>query len=146
MPPDRRAEEIPLAKSPDGTVEVKVVAGKCFGIESDVFTETPTMFWDVRMLQATTLEEEIPKDYNAFIYVLDGTIHVGESDSTTGTHGSCFLLGPGESVKVISDGKARFVVIAGKPLNEPIVTHGPFVMNSREEIVQAFRDYTAGYF
>lgn len=124
---------------------MKVIAGKCFGIESKVFTVTPTLFWDVHMLQKAIFEEKIPVDYNAFMYVLSGTIQTG-SKREVGKHGSCVIFGPGESVKVVSEGKARFVILAGKPLNEPTVQHGPFVMNTREEIMQAFRDYSANKF
>lgn len=139
------ADEVPLAKSKDGRIEVKVIAGKCLGIESKVFTVTPTLFWDVRLLQKATFEEKIPVDYNAFMYVLNGTVHTG-SKREAGKHGSCIVFGPGESVRVSSEGNARFVILAGKPLNEPIVQHGPFVMNTREEIMQAFRDYSANKF
>lgn len=98
------------------------------------------------MQKSTTFEERIPVEYNAFIYVIRGTIHVGETKENVGTHGSCMVLGRGDLVKVSSEGKARFVVLGGKPLNEPVVQHGPFVMNTREEIMQAFQDYSAGKF
>lgn len=142
------AEQVPLAKSKDGRVQVKVIAGKCLGIESRVFTQTPTLYWDITMDGQTTFEEKIPKDYNAFMYVLRGTVHVGD-DNHVGTHGSCIVFAhgtTGDSVKVASDDGARFVVLAGKPLNEPIVQHGPFVMNTREEIRQAFQDFSADKF
>lgn len=98
------------------------------------------------MQKATTFEEKLPVEYNVFIYVIRGTVNVGGSKDNVGTHGSCMVLGPGESVKVTSEGKARFVVLGGKPLNEPVVQHGPFVMNTREQIMQAFQDYSAGKF
>lgn len=121
------------------------MAGKCFDVESKVFTATPTLYWDVKLLDSATFEERIPTEYNAFIYVLEGTVHTGEKEAV-GKHGSCIVYGPGEGIKVTSHGKARFVVLAGKPLNEPVVQHGPFVMNSREEIMQAFQDYSDGKF
>lgn len=136
---------MPLASSDDGSVQVKVIAGKCLGVESNVFTVTPTLFWDVRMNATTTFSEQIPEEFNAFIYVLEGKVRVGE-EGVEGTHATCLTLGPGHSVSVMSEGKARFVVLAGLPLNEPVVQHGPFVMNTREQIKQAFRDYSAGKF
>lgn len=139
------AEDIPLARSQDGKVEVKVIAGKCYGITSNVFTETPTLYWDVCTKMTATFEEVVPEEYNAFIYVLNGVVQAGKKD-IVGTHGSCMVFGPGETVKVKSDGPARFVVLAGKPLHEPVVQHGPFVMNSQEQIMQAIRDYSAGRF
>lgn len=139
------ADEVPVAKNSDGTIEVRVIAGKCFDVESKVFTVTPTLFWDVSMLKTATFEEQIPSNYNAFIYVLNGSIATGEADAH-GKHGSCIVLGPGDGIKVKSAGPARFVVLAGQPLNEPVVQHGPFVMNTRDQILQAFRDYEAGKF
>lgn len=139
------ARNIPLAKSADGGIEVKVIAGRCFGVESGVFTQTPTIFWDVRMLGAGTFEECVPEHYNAFVYVLDGDVVSGKKGHE-GRHGSCFVYGDGEGVRVSSKGKARFVVLAGEPLNERVVQHGPFVMNSNEQILKAFRDYQDGKF
>lgn len=136
---------MPLAKSDDGLIEAKVIAGKCLGVESNVFTQTPTLYWDVRTKGATTFTESISEHYNAFIYVLSGTIMTGKRD-VEGTHGTCIVFGPGESVKVKATGEARFVVLAGEPLNEPVVQQGPFVMNTREQIMEAFRDYSNGKF
>lgn len=136
---------MPSAKSADGLIEAKVIAGKCLGVESRVFTQTPTLYWDVRTKAATTFTEEIPEHYNAFLYVLSGTIKAGTKD-IEGTHGTCVVLGPGQTVSVKSTGEARFVVLAGEPLNEPVVQHGPFVMNTREQIMEAFRDYSNGKF
>lgn len=126
-------------------IEVKVIAGKCLGVESAVFTQTPTLYWDVRTNGATTFAEQIPEHYNAFMYVLSGTVMTGKNDQK-GTHGTCVVFGPGESVSVRADGKSRFVILAGEPLNEPVVQHGPFVMNTREQIMEAFRDYSKGKF
>lgn len=139
------AEDVPLAKSEDGLIEVKVIAGKCLGVESKVFTETPTLYWDVRTNGATTFSEVVPEEYNAFVYVLDGKVKSGKGN-VEGTHGTCMLYGAGQGVQVSTKGKARFVVLAGLPLNEPVVQHGPFVMNTRDQILQAFRDYSAGKF
>lgn len=136
---------MPLAKSDDGLIEVKVIAGKCLGVESRVFTVTPTLYWDVRMKGAGTFVERVPEEYNAFLYVLEGTVTAGRKERE-GTHGTCMVFGAGDSVCVTSKGRARFVVLAGKPLNEPVVQHGPFVMNTREQIMKAFRDYQEGKF
>lgn len=137
---------MPLATNEDKSIEVKVIAGKCFDVESKVFTATPTLYWDVRMLKSTTFQESIPEGYNAFIYVLEGEIRTGK-EQHKGSHGSCIVFKQdGDAIQVTSDGPARFVVLAGKPIGEPIVQHGPFVMNTREEIFKAFRDYQANKF
>lgn len=136
---------MPTAKNGDGSIEVKVIAGRCYDVESKVFTQTPTLYWDVQTLKAATFEQELPPEYNAFVYVLSGKVTTGKKD-VEGEHGTCIVYGPGEGVQIKSEGKARFVVLAGQPLNEPVVQHGPFVMNTREQIAQAFRDYSAGKF
>jgi quercetin 2,3-dioxygenase len=141
------ASDIPSAKSPDGKVTVKVIAGECFGVVSPVFSKTPTMYLDMTMEPNAALHElAIPKSFNAFIYVLDGSIKVAEH-SENGVHGSCLVLTSGDTVSAVAgSGGARIVVIGGEPIGESVVQHGPFVMNTREEIMQAFRDYEDGKF
>jgi quercetin 2,3-dioxygenase len=141
------ATDIPSAKSPDGKVTAKVVAGECFGITSPVFSKTPTMYLDVTMEPNAVLSDlAVPKSYNVFIYIIDGTLVVA-NHSESGVHGSCLVLTSGDSVSAVAGKEgARFVLIGGEPIGEPVVQHGPFVMNTREEILQAFRDYEAGKF
>ena len=140
------SDKIPTATNDDGSVSVKVIAGKCLGVESPVFTATPSMYWDVTMKKGAEFEEVIPNDYNAFVYVLGGTVNIGKNQQQ-GEHGTCAILGDGDTVLVkAGENGARFVVVSGRPNNEPIVQHGPFVMNTRKEIQQAFTDYAAGKF
>lgn len=139
------SEDIPLAKSHDGKVEVKVIAGKCYGVESAVFTETPTLYWDVRTNDAAVFKEKVPEDYNLFVYVLEGSVKSGKRD-IEGTHGTCMMFGAGDQMEITADGKSRFVVLGGLPLNEPVVQMGPFVGTTREQVMQAYRDYSAGKF
>lgn len=142
---ERNPEDVPMATSPDGKVSVKVISGTCYGVTSDVYTATPTSYWDVTASRGAAFEEDIPKECNAFVYVLDGSVTV---DGKDGEHGTCAILGDGDKVQVKNAGRnnARFLVISGRPHNDPIVQHGPFVMNTREEIQQATRDYNAGLF
>jgi quercetin 2,3-dioxygenase len=90
----------------------------------------------------------VPGDHNAFVYVFEGSASVGPAPAarTLATH-CAGVLGPGDRVEVTAgaDG-ARFLLLAGRPLNEPLVQYGPFVMNTREEIEQALRDYQSGNF
>lgn len=141
------AKDVPLATSPDGKTTAKVIAGKCFGVESSVFTVTPTMYLDMTMQpHASLVELPVPAQYNGFIYCLDGALTVA-GHAEIARHGSCVELGDGDAVSAVAGSEgARFVLIAGSPIGEPVVQHGPFVMNTREEIMQAFRDYSAGKF
>jgi redox-sensitive bicupin YhaK (pirin superfamily) len=86
----------------------------------------------------------LPAGHNAFVYVYVGNAIVGAS-STALERGEIALLSHGDSVRIVA-GKddCRLILVAARPLNEPIARYGPFVMNTREEIYQAFEDYKAG--
>ncbi len=123
-----------------------MIAGVCYGTESPVFTATPSMYWDVHMKPNSVFQENIQVTYNAFVYVLKGIVKIGPKEAR-GEHGSCAIFGKGDYIVIKSSSEsARFVVIAGEPNGEPIVQHGPFVMNTREQIRKAFEDYSAGKF
>jgi len=89
-------------------------------------------------------EAPITQGYNAFLYLYEGDSTVGD-DGQALKRRTAGLLSDGDSVRVqAGDKEARFLLLAGKPLNEPIVQYGPFVMNTREEIEQAVLDYQSG--
>lgn len=125
----------------EGGVHAKVIAGQLLGVSSPVKTRTPTMYIDIKIEPNTTFVHAIPTEYNAFLYTIEGEALFGDADSHSGPH-TTILLGKGDSFKVQTLEKAvHFVLIAGKPLNEPVVQYGPFVMNSQEQIMEAMRDY-----
>lgn len=135
------ASEIPSVEK-DG-VSVKVIAGESLGVSSPVFTRTPTMYLDFTLQPGASVHQPVPEGWNGFAYTLSGTAVFDDVESSP--HHT-LQLGPGDGIRVENKGTepARFVLIAGKPLNEPVVQHGPFVMNTREEIMQAFNDYQYG--
>jgi quercetin 2,3-dioxygenase len=141
------ADDIPTAVSPDGGTTVKVLAGEAFGVKSSIFTMTPTMYLDVRMEANVAFTDlPIPESYNGFIYCIDGSVNVADHEEN-GHEGSCIVLTAGDSVSAVAGSQgARFVIIAGEPINEPVFSAGPFVLSSRERLEQAFRDYSAGKF
>jgi len=105
---------------------------------------TDPLYLDVHLPAGTVFETQIGPGYNAFLYLYEGDATVGE-DRQALTRRSAGLLSDGDSVKVqAGDTEARFLLLAGKPLNESIVQYGPFVMNTREEIEQAVSDYQSG--
>jgi redox-sensitive bicupin YhaK (pirin superfamily) len=112
-----------------------------------VYTRTPTMFLDFTLDPGATVNQKVPKGWNGFVYVLQGSAAFG-TPRTVGRPHETLQLGAGETLTVSNDGAesesngpCRFVLVAGQPLNEPIEQHGPFVMNDREGIQQAIRDY-----
>jgi len=141
-----RDEEIPRAVPQEG-VTIKVIAGESHGISTGrVYTRTPTMFLDFKMEKNRMVVQSIPASYTGFIYVLKGTVYIGDHEYEGKAQHTLTLSEDGaETIKLqTKDEDTHFVVIAGQPLREPIVQHGPFVMNTKEEIYKTFIDYQYG--
>ena len=147
---DLPRERIPLGKFAGGTA--RVIAGtlelgdrKLEGPIAGLTTEP--VFYDVELDAGAAFEAALPPGHNSLVYAYEGRLSVGpagDSDSL-GTQ-AAGLLGTGDSVRLLAEGgePARFILLAGKPIAEPVVQRGPFVMNTREEIEQAVRDYAEG--
>jgi len=150
-PPDYQevsADAVPTATSPDGAVRVRVLAGDAYGVSAAVVTTSPILYLDVDVAAGGAATLPVPDGYVGFVYVLRGAATVG-ANGVAAEHGSCCLLADGEAGSVTATAGAdglRFVLVAGTPVREPIVKYGPFVMNTREEVVQAIKDYQAGRF
>ncbi|KAJ3171186.1 hypothetical protein HDU88_008223 [Geranomyces variabilis] len=137
--------DVPRAQSPDGGAVVKVIAGDSYGVRAKVVTNSPILYLDVVLEKDKVFEQVIPENWTAFVYTLEGgEIEVGSDATRVGPHNTVVLGAEGDSLTVKAVNKAHFVVIGGQKINEPIVQHGPFVMNTREEILQAFTDYERG--
>jgi quercetin 2,3-dioxygenase len=110
--------------------------------------DTDPIFADIHFANAGEIELELPEDHNAFIYTYRGAVSVGEGTEArpvADTQMGILSNKPGaNSIQISSANAARCIVVAGRPLKEPIAQHGPFVMNSREELMKAFNDYQAG--
>ncbi|KAF9943376.1 hypothetical protein BGZ67_000056 [Mortierella alpina] len=134
--------QIPRA-TPQAGVVVKVIAGESHGAKSKVYTRTPTMYLDYKMDKNKTVEQSIPSSFTGFIYMLKGTAYIGDKEFQGKAHHTLtFSVDGAEMIKIkTKDEDAHFVVIAGEPLKEPIVQHGPFVMNTQQEIYDTFVDY-----
>lgn len=140
------SKDIPVVKK-DG-VQVKIIAGESMGVKSPVYTRTPTMYLDFTLDPGSRMTQAIPSGWTAFAYVLSGVAKFGPADKqhTGEAHYTLVFSEDGNGVDIINSGSeaCHFVLLAGQPLNEPVVQHGPFVMNTREEVEQAFQDYSAG--
>lgn len=113
------------------------------GVQSPVYTRTPTMYLDFTLQPTAYYHQAIPESWNAFVYIVEGEGVFGIPNSGPVSSHHCLVLGPGEGLSVWnkSSKPLRFVLLGGQPLNEPVVQHGPFVMNSQDEIDQTFEDY-----
>lgn len=136
--------QVPIEHLENG-VSIAVIAGTTKngtkGVIENDFVE-PT-YWDINLSHKTQFEELLNPNHNAFIYVLEGEIAVG-SKHTELNKGQLAVLDAGSRVTISSKDQSRFVLIAGKPLNEPVFRGGPFVMNSQQQILDAFTDYSNG--
>eukprot|EP00842_Homolaphlyctis_polyrhiza_P004746 jgi/Hompol1/5272/HPOL_004294-RA len=139
------AHNVPDAVSPDGAVKVKVIAGRSYGVEAKVHTFTPIYYLDVKMDKNAVFDQEIPAGYTTFVYTLDGAATFGSASSPSPTHCTLVFGKEGNHVSAkTGDSTAHFVLIAGEPIDEPIVQYGPFVMNTQKEIQEAMMDFQLG--
>lgn len=144
--PDSR---IPVAKSSDGRVTAKVIAGEALGVNAVIETRTPIMYVHFTLQPKSEIEQQVPAEYNAFVYVVNGQGLFGSNRNTaTAARGQVVVFSnTGDSVSIRNesdDSPLDVLLIAGVPLNEPIARYGPFVMNEPHEIDQAIEDYRNG--
>jgi len=130
---------------------IKVISGKTSQGTSGPVSQplTDPLYLDVSLQSDTAFLEDITADHNAFIYVIDGEVMLEDSDTTQLSLGrdQLAVLGQGDGIALRSGNQAtRFLLVSGKPLNEPVARGGPFVMNTEAEIAQAFSDYQRGNF
>lgn len=140
--------QIPKAVSNDGLVTVSVIAGEALGQKAVIETRTPIIYLHYQLKPGGSVTQQVPSEYNAFAYVIDGEGLFG-SERERATDGQMILFAQdGEDVRIQNSVDAtttlNVLLIAGLPLNEPVVRYGPFVMNTREEIHQAIEDYQLG--
>lgn len=132
---------IPEATTPDGLASVRVIAGEALGARALVNTRTPILYQHWRMKAGASVEVPLPLDHNVGIYVFEGALTVA---GKTLAAGQLAVLGAGDSVTFSADAPAQALLLGGRPLGEPVAWGGPFVMNTREEVLTAFDDYRAG--
>jgi redox-sensitive bicupin YhaK (pirin superfamily) len=142
---DIAAQDIPVLRVPGG--QVKVIAGRFGEARGAVHGgSTDPHYWDVHLEPGATFEAALPAGHSAFLYAYEGDAVVG-AEAKALPHRAAGLLSDGDAVRLQAGAKgARVLVLAAKPIREPVVQYGPFVMNTREEIEQAIADYQAGDF
>jgi redox-sensitive bicupin YhaK (pirin superfamily) len=137
--------EIPELVTPEG-VKVRVIAGASHGVEGAMQREvTEPLYLDLELQAGSTFAQELPASHNAFVYVYRGGLQIDGTDVPVQRMAILDNNG-GDGVVLRAPAATRALLIAGKPLNEPIAQHGPFVMNTNDEIFQAVKDYQAGKF
>jgi redox-sensitive bicupin YhaK (pirin superfamily) len=138
-----QASETPRFVSEDGLATVSIVAGEVLGIKGPVPSKSPVNAATLELKKGAHIAIPVPTNYNAFIYLLDGKLHIGGDGLTEALHAVVFDNdGEGITVEALED--TRILLMSGEPLNEKVVSHGPFVMNTETEILEAMRDYQKG--
>ncbi|MDA8196442.1 MAG: pirin family protein [Actinomycetota bacterium] len=141
-------EDVTLITSHDGSSLIRVVAGNLESHTGPGSTMTPITFIHASVESDSQLELPWPREYNSLVYVLSGEGSVGSENAKIKT-GNLAVLKSGDYLSLRSKNSAKgekleVLVLGGAPIREPIAWHGPFVMNTRDELIQAFEDYQSG--
>ncbi len=139
------AGDIPTAVGSAGKIEVTVIAGEAFGVSAKIGTHTPIWLQDWRVGADASAAIDVPADFDVAAYCFEGKVALGP-ESNVIERGQLAKFGPGDSLQVSAadaDG-GRFLLLAGRPIREPVARYGPFVMNTREELITAVEDYQSG--
>ena len=137
--------DIPVVDLPDNSGKVRVIAGDFVGTKGPAHTFTPINLWDVKLVREADVTLDLPEGHTAMLVVLTGHVTVNGAQGA-GEAEMVLLDRAGSSISVHTDGDAGLLVLTGEPIDEPIVGHGPFVMNTEAEIRQAVNDYNSGRF
>jgi redox-sensitive bicupin YhaK (pirin superfamily) len=147
---DIRGGEVTLLRSPDGGVLLRVIAGGIDGHEGPGVTHTPITYVHATVAPGARLQVPWSPDYSALAYVLAGKGTVGSEGRPVHT-GQLAVFGPGDHLTVAADTRQdgntpdlEVLLLGGRPIGEPVAQYGPFVMNTRAELVQAVEDFQAG--
>lgn len=138
------AERIPVVDLPGGAGTARIIAGAYGDVQGAARTFTPINVWDLRLKAGHTLSLALPEGHTTALFVLSGVLRSGIH--TIRASELAVLEREGSELAVEIAEESVVLLLAGEPINEPIVGHGPFVMNSHEEIMQAMRDYSSGHF
>ena len=139
------SNKMSIHKDDDKTV--KVIAGKFNNVEGPVKGHNvEPIYFDVELNKNKIFNFKLPSTHNSFIYLINGEIKVGENKHDKVKDSTLILLSKGENLSVNAKSNTKFLVISGKPINEEIARGGPFVMNTKAEILQAVQDYHNGTF
>lgn len=149
---DIQSDKIPELDLPSG-VKVRIISGEVCGVRgavcrpADLFP-TQTLYLDIHFTKNTTFQQALNPEHNAFIFVYRGNVKVVSEHQETSVdlHRMAILHNEGNGVEISASIGSQLLLISGNPLNEPIAQYGPFVMNTREELIQAVDDFKAGLF
>ena len=137
--------DIPQVALPDGAGHVRVIAGDYDGNAGPARTFSPINVWDVRLGAGKTVSLPQPEGWTTLVVVLAGTVQLN-GETVLRPAQMATLSTEGTDVVIEANGDAKLLLLAGEPIDEPVVGYGPFVMNSQQEIIQAIADFNSGKF
>lgn len=137
--------EIPRFQLENNGGEIEVIAGEYNGVKGAASTFTPVHMLNAKLMQGAKTDFNFPANYNTVLLVIEGSVTVNGEEKVPTDHLALFE-NEGESFSITADEDAIVLVLSGEPINEPIAAHGPFVMNTREELIEAFNDFNQGKF
>ncbi|MFL2882864.1 MAG: pirin family protein [Pelagibacteraceae bacterium] len=136
-----------IAQFKDENKSLNIIAGKFENVEGPVKKHNvEPIFFDIELNDNKKINLEVPKTHNSFVYLLKGDVKIGKNNTRKINDSNLVLLSRGTELEVYANKKSRFLFIAGKPIGEQIARGGPFVMNTKQEIQQAIKDYNNGTF
>jgi quercetin 2,3-dioxygenase len=138
-----RAEDVPVALSNDGLVKVNVFSGNVMNVQGPIPAQTEVHAATLEFQPNGTVTIPIPPSHNALLYLLDGQVSVDGFGLVDGLHIIQFN-NDGESISVTAKQQTRALLLSGKPIQEKLAKHGPFVMNNETQLLEAMRDYQMG--
>ncbi|MEZ4890323.1 MAG: pirin family protein [Crocinitomicaceae bacterium] len=136
--------EMPIYDLGDGS-KIEVIAGDYKNLKGKAFTFTPVHLMNAKLIKGKKADFSFPADYTTFLLVLEGAITVNQTKFVATDHLLLFDR-KGEDFSIEANENAVVLVLSGEPINEPIAAHGPFVMNTHEELVEAFNNFNQGKF
>ena len=143
---DTPSERIPEVILEDGKSKVRVIAGVFKGIKAVIETNTPILYLHASLEPGVELKHPVSIDNNIMVYLISGKGEFGENeDEKAAAEGQLVLFahdGDSISLRSADDSSMEILILGGTPINEPMVRYGPFVMNTKEEILQAFHDFS----
>jgi hypothetical protein len=125
--------------------EIEIIAGEYKGLKGSATTFTALNLLNAKLKKGATADFNFPKHFNTALLVIEGSITINKSEEVP-TDYFALMANDGETFTVEATDDAVVLVLSGEPINEPIAAHGPFVMNTKQEIMQAFDDFNKGKF
>lgn len=138
------ADQMGVVNLPGGGGQVKIIAGEFKGVKGPAATYTPVNLFNIELQAGATVELDIPAAHNTALLVVEGAVQV--QDASAPTHSFVLFGNEGEQISITASQTSRLLLLSGEPINEPIASYGPFVMNTQAEIYTAMEEFQSGKF